>query len=230
MKRSLLAVVAALFCLATVVIAVSPGSAQQMQVLYPSKDNTLIESPNGDLTSSAVFVGRTNQPENSIRRGLLAFDIKDAIPAGSKVKSVKLTLNMMRTPGGKEPIELHRALSNWGEASFSASKGKGETASKGNATWIHTFFNTDFWKKPGGDFSTNVSAVQTVDSTGTYTWGSTPEMVADVQAWLDSSKDNFGWLLLGNEKAPKTVKVFASRESEDSSVRPQLTVSFEPLR
>lgn len=230
MKRSLLVVMTALLCLVTVVTAVSAESTQQSQVLSPSKDNTLIENPNGDLTSSAVFVGRTNQPEDSIRRGLVAFNIAEAIPAGSTVKSVTLTLNMVRTPGRNQPIELHRVLSDWGEASFNTPRGKGEPATKGAATWMHSFFNTDFWSKPGGDFAPQASAVQTIDGGGTYTWGSTPEMVADVQAWLDSPKDNFGWLLLGNEKAPKTVKVFASRESQDSSVRPQLTVSFEPPR
>ena len=228
MKRSLLAVLAALLCLVTVVTAVS---AQETQVLEASKDNTLIESPTGALSNGAgtgIFVGRTNQPTDSIRRGLLAFDIADRIPADSKVTSVTLTLKVERTPAGNEPIELHRVLTDWGEGSSSSGGGRGAPAAKEDATWIHTFYDTGFWSKPGGDFSATSSAVQTVDDVGSYTWGSTPEMVADVQAWLDSPAENFGWLLLGNEEDPGTVKVFASRDSEEPSARPQLTVSFQP--
>ena len=224
----LLAVLAAFLCLA---MPLPPGAAQETQIWSASKDNTLIESPTGALSNgegSSFFVGRTNQLRDSIRRGLLAFDIADKLPKGSKVTSVTLTLKVERTPGGSEPIELHRVLNNWGEGSSSSQGGRGAPAAKGDATWIHTFYDKDSWSKPGGDFSATASAVQTVGGVGTYTWGSTSEMVTEVQTWLDSPEGNFGWLLLGNETSPGTVKVFASRESSDSSVRPQLTVNFQP--
>ena len=51
-------------------------------------------------------------------------------------------------------------------------------------------------------------------------------MVQDVQEWLDFPETNFGWLLLGNETTSGTVKVFASRQSKDSSMQPQLIVSY----
>jgi hypothetical protein len=229
MKRVLLAVMVVLLCLVTLVTAAKADTEQKAEVLNAINDNTLIESPTGALsngTGSSFFVGRTNQPTNSIRRSLIAFDIAGKIPACSTVKSVKLRLSLERTAASSQPIELHRVLKNWGEGSSRSQGGKGEPAAKGDATWIHTFYDTDTWANPGGDFSTTVSAVQTVSGMDTYTWGSTSEMVADVQAWLDSPKENFGWLLLGNEAAPKTAKRFASRHNADTSAQPQLRVNF----
>jgi hypothetical protein len=102
------------------------------------------------------------------------------------------------------------SLKDWGEASSNFQGGRGAPATEGDATWIHRFYKTQFWTHLGGDFSPTASAIQTVGDVGSYTWGSTPEMVADVQAWLDSPTENFGWLPLGNETAPRTVKGFAS--------------------
>ena len=211
-------------------IAVSGVSAQESQILPASKDNTLIENPAGELSNGigpAFFVGRTNQSRNSIRRGLIAFDIAEAIPAGSTVTEVTLTLNMERAPGGEESIELHRVLADWGEGNSNTKGGRGAPATTGDATWIHSFYDTDLWSQPGGDFSADISGVAIVGGEGSYVWDSTPKMVQDVQEWLDSPEYNFGWLLLGNETASGTAKSFASRHSADISVQPQLTVSFD---
>ena len=91
LKQLLWPVLAALLCLA---IAVAGVSAQEPQILQASRDNTPIENSTEDLSNGigpSFFVGRTNQSSNSIRRGLIAFDIDDAIPAGSTVTEVKLT-------------------------------------------------------------------------------------------------------------------------------------------
>ncbi len=91
LKQLLWPVLAALLCLA---IAVSGVSAQEPQILQASRDNILIENSTEDLSNGigpSFFVGRTNQSSNSIRRGLIAFDIADAIPAGSTVTEVRET-------------------------------------------------------------------------------------------------------------------------------------------
>ena len=66
---------------------------------------------------------------------------------------------------------------------------------------------------PGGDFSSTVSATQAVDGNGAYVWGSTAQMVADVQGWLDSPAANFGWIVLGDEQQSTTAKRFDSRQN-----------------
>ncbi len=230
LRQLLLAVLTVFLCLTT---AVSCVSAQEPQILQASKDNTLIENSTGELSNgmgSSFFVGRTNQNSESIRRGLIAFDIAKQIPADSTVTEVKLTLNMERTPGGNESIELHRVLADWGEGNSSTKGGRGAAANEGDATWIHTFYDTDLWSEPGGDFASEISAKEMVGDVGTYIWNSdsNPAMVQDVQEWLDSPSSNFGWLLLGNETASGTVKAFTSRHSTDASLQPQLSVSFQP--
>lgn len=212
-------------------ISVSELWAQDSQIIPVSKDNTLIESSTGEFSNgmgSSFFVGRTNQNSESIRRGLIAFDLANQIPADSTITEVKLTLNLSRTPSENESIELHKVLSDWGEGSSTSKGGRGASAAEGDATWIYAFYDTDLWSESGGDFISDPSAVQTVGDVGTYTWGSSPEMVQDVQQWLDSPETNFGWLLLGNETDSGTVKVFASRHNTDSLVQPQLSVSFQP--
>lgn len=209
------------------------ASVEETKVLQASKDNTLIESPKGELSaglSPALFVGRTGQAVGSIRRGLIAFNIANAIPPGARITSVKLTLSMKLSAGGGRPaqVSLHRVATDWGEGKSNAAGGRGAPSAEGDATWIHTFYPKSMWTKPGGDYATKESAAQAVAGIGAYTWGTTPQMVADVQGWLDSPKTNFGWLLLGDETQGATAKVLQSRQSGDAQARPTLTVTFTP--
>ncbi|HEX8652625.1 MAG TPA: DNRLRE domain-containing protein [Pyrinomonadaceae bacterium] len=209
------------------------ASVEETKVLQASRDNTLIESPKGELSAGMTptfFVGRTGQAAGSIRRGLIAFDVASAIPAGAKITSVKLTLSMKLGAGGGRPaqVSLHRVLADWGEGKSKSAGGRGAPAAEGDATWIHTFYPKNLWAKPGGDYAADESAAQAVAGVGAYTWGTTPQMVADVQDWLDSPKKSFGWLLLGDESQGATAKVFQSLQSEDAQARPKLTVTFTP--
>jgi hypothetical protein len=211
---------------------------KQKKVVQASKDNTLIESPNGDLSSgkgSTIFVGRTGQAESSIRRGLIAFDISKIIPRGAKIISVKLTMTATKRAGGAtsgdRQVTLHRLTSDWGEGASSSEGGRGATASAGDATWLHSFYPDKLWSQPGGDFVSDESASQTTAAAGVYTFGSTPQMVADVQGWLDAPNTNYGWLLQGDETEGATAIVFQSHESATQKSRPQLTVTYTaPVR
>ena len=53
---------------------------------------------------------------------------------------------MSRTPVGPMNVELRNVLTDWGEGSSndSGQEGNGTLAAPGDATWLHTFFNTDF--------------------------------------------------------------------------------------
>src|SRR3989304_777651 len=98
-----------------------------------------------------------------------------------------------------ETASLRPLLANWGEGTSNADQqeGAGAASTPGDATWIHTFYNTAFWSTAGGDFSSAASAATTVGGTGQYSWSSAG-MVADVQAWLDNPATNFGWIVMGN--------------------------------
>ncbi|MFZ0389168.1 MAG: DNRLRE domain-containing protein [Calditrichia bacterium] len=222
-----------LFLMFMLVFTVSTGSstAQQIVTLDAVKDNTLYEDANGGLSNGAgqhFFAGKTAGGE--VRRGLVKFDVAGNIPAASTIDSVFLVLNLSRTISAAHTVSLHRLLNDWGEGTSDApgQQGGGTAATVNDATWIYTFYNTDFWTTAGGDFSATASASLPVNSPGVYTWASTPQMVADVQDWLNNPSANFGWALLGNESADGTAKRFDSRENPTAANRPALMVYYSP--
>ena len=197
--------------------------------LTPSRDNTIfVEGQTSNGAGIYLFVG--NNGQGNARRALAAFDLAASIPAGSTVQTATLTMQMSKTQAAAEPVTLHRLLADWGEGTSDAAgnEGIGAPATPGDATWTDAFFGATPWASPGGDFVASPSATVSVGAVGPYTWGSTPEMVADVQGWLDAAGTNFGWILLGNESAPQTAKRFGSRESSLEADRPRLTIEFLP--
>ncbi|MHC4174362.1 MAG: DNRLRE domain-containing protein [Planctomycetota bacterium] len=200
--------------------------------VVPSKDNTLYKNDQGSLSNGigvGFFVGQ-NRSGTSIRRALLAFNLSNHIPAGSTIHSVNLTLHLSRTTSGPQPAWLHRVLADWGEGPSEAQRGGGggADAAESDATWLHTFYNDSFWQEAGGDFAVLPSAITDVNKIGFYTWGSTPEMVSDVQNWVDNPASNAGWILIGNEAEEQTSKRFDSRETEQMQNLPMLTINFTP--
>ena len=208
----------------------SPPAAESV-TLPSSKDNTLYEDAGGALSNGGgdfFFAGKNGQ--GATRRGVIAFDVAAAVPGGSIVTSASLILNMSRTSGGGGSVSLHRLLADWGEGNSNAggNEGRGGPASPGDATWIHSSFDSEVWATPGGDFKTEASAATNVSGIGGYTWESTLDLVGDVQAWLDDPGTNFGWLIMGNESRTTTAKRFDSRENSDEATQPVLMVEFIP--
>lgn len=198
-----------------------------------SKDNTLYESLSGSISNGAgefFFVGRTGAfNAGNKRRGVIAFNLTDSIPPGVIIQSVSLTLHMSRTRfTTSQTVALRKLLGNWGEGTSDALgvEGGGAASTTNSATWIHQFYNFDLWTTAGGDFSGTISATASVGAIEYYTWGSTANMVADVQGWLDNPASNFGWLLKGNESDSSTAKRFDSRENLIAADRPILTVTY----
>ena len=226
-------------------LALLSSAAADSVTIAPVKDNTLIQNSAvdgqfsnglGDLT-----VGRTNQDGNgtatvSIRRGLEAFDLAGSVPAGATVTGVALTMRETSGQNGDRTVELHRVLTDWGQGTSYQDGGQGAAATDGDATWLYTFYDaadpasSPQWTSSGGDFSSTISGSALVfDDLGggqLFTWSS-PQMVADVQGWLDNPAANFGWELLGDESAGKTVKRFNSIESTTApDVPPALTITY----
>lgn len=197
--------------------------------LLPVRDNTLYEDAKGALSNGVgeyLFSGLTNQPNK--RRAVLAFDVEAEVPAGAVILSAQLVLEMSQTISGATPMALQRVLADWGEGTSDApdAEGGGDASTLGDATWIHTFWATTAWTNPGGDFAATASATQSVAGDGSYTWGSTAAMVADVQGWLDTPAQNFGWVLVGDEATAGSAKRFASRENDSTAARPRLEVVY----
>jgi len=218
------------------VLYVFSDPAQSITVdLDASQDNTLYEDPNGTLSNGAgpnFFAGTSGQER--IHRGLLQFDVAGGIPEGATVTSATLTLYLSATFNDSisENIQLNRVQAAWGEGDSVAvggggGGGGGGPAAVGDATWTHRFNPTETWTTPGGDFSGIASSTTSVLATGFYSWGSTANMVGDVQDWLDDPNTNFGWMLRGNETFSFTSKRFDSRENSTVSQRPVLTIEYE---
>jgi hypothetical protein len=218
--------------LATLLLPAQAGAATVE--LLPSQDNTLYQpylreaAGEGLLSNGAgsyFFAGRILTGE--LRRGLLAFDVAGALPAGARITEVTLTLQMSKTIVGPTTVSLHRLTADWGEGDSDAGgeEGAGAPAMPGDATWLHTFYDTGLWMMQGGDFDPADSSRQTISAEGLYTFPSTPDLVADVQSWLESPATNYGWIVLGDETMTPSAKRFNSRENGSGS--PTLTVSYE---
>ena len=124
-------------------------------------------------------------------------------------------------------ISLSKALRDWGEGASDAGSpgGAGVQAEAGDATWLHTFYDTSFWTTPGGDFSPTVSATTTVSTVNTtYTWSGSG-VLADVQSWVSNPASNFGWVILANEIDVASAQRLNTRENSNDP--PQLTVTYQ---
>lgn len=205
--------------------------------LEPLKDNTLYESTDGSLSNGlgdSLFVGRTNQAESSLRRAVMDFDLS-GIPTGSTVVKASLTLTTTRDRLTASPISLHRVSTDWGEGASNATGpdipnvagGQGVASDPGDATWIHTFFDTDVWDSPGGDFERIASGFAAVPGLGPVHFDDVG-LASDVQSWVDDPSSNFGWVLVGDEATLDSAVRFASRESGDpgNPDRPRLTLTL----
>ncbi len=217
--------------LATVTITVNPApvTVSETVTVEASRDTSLFENSDGALGNGAgeyLFAGRTQQGQDSLRRALIAFDFS-SIPANATITNASLTLNMSRTIVGAFDVALHRVTQDWGEGASDApgEEGRGTDSAPGDATWIHSMFDSVAWSTPGGDFDSVASASTSVNGVGQYTWSS-PQMAADIQAWLESPTTNAGWLLL-NDESEVSAKRFDSRENATEANRPQLVVEYE---
>jgi hypothetical protein len=132
---------------------------------------------------------------------------------------------MSQTNAGPAAVAVHRVLTPWSEGASSAEGGGGAAAVAGDATWLNASYDGMRWASPGGDFAAAPSATVQVGGLGVYAWSSAA-LAADVQRWLDEPATNQGWILLGDESAPTTVKRFGSRENTDAAAQPVLEIEF----
>jgi hypothetical protein len=203
--------------------AIETADAQTV-TLTPVADNTLIETPatNSNGAEPYFYVGRTLQ--FGLRRGLIRFDFS-ALPANATIQSVSLEVDLGATRGGAIPFGMHRVLASWGEGTARGG-GDGGPAGTGDATWLHRSYPTLPWTQPGGDYVPTASATTLLEiaSLNPYVWTSTPQLVADVQQWVNSPATNFGWIIVsGRESEARTSKQVLSRENNPP---PRLTVQY----
>ncbi|MFC1796059.1 multicopper oxidase domain-containing protein [Pseudomonadota bacterium] len=219
-------------CFVAWLFIVSPSVHADSVELVALKDTTLYEPENinddaGNGSGENIFAGKNKN--GLIRRAVIAFDIAAEIPAGATIDSVQLILTVSNVPNPlvNATTSLHRLDSDWGKGESDAGVpgGEGTDPAEDDATWRHAFYPDTLWVTLGGDFAPGASASIPVGDVGTYTWGSTAGMVAEVQQWLDQPATNFGWVIIGDESKNKTAKRLDSRESIGAG-RPSLVVNY----
>jgi hypothetical protein len=222
------------------VTAQSPSSLTQLNPLQTStvittviitadKDAFIISGSganNNAGAETAVTAGQIGADGgNTVRRGLIAFNIAGNIPAGAMILTATFNLDVVRTPtvgAVNSNFGLHQITKEWLEGTKSGVSGSAATA--GEVTWNSAKHLTTTWTTAGGDFVVTPSGSTAVTGNGPYTWNSTPDMVTNVQSWLDSPAANYGWLLKSdNETAAFTARRFGSIEGGEPA---NLTIQY----
>jgi hypothetical protein len=217
------------------ILGATPTARSALVTLSADADNTIFsESLNSGGLATTIFAGRNNAA--GVRRALVRFDVAGSVPAGAMITGVTLSLNLdgaAQTENQSRDVGLHRLLADWGEGTSGGGGpggGQGQPATTGDATWQHTFFDTESWTHAGGDFDPSASSVASIGFVpGPFSWPSTADLVADVQTWLDDPAINFGWAITGGETTNGTVRRFHSREAAMENLRPTLTVEFQAV-
>ena len=225
----------ALLALSALCLGLSIGRAESV-ALGVSADATLLQTAPDNALGGAVFFNAGTTALGDLNRALLYFDLTGLIPANAQVTSVSLSMDVVRQPtvdSASSLFSLRRVFASWGEGTTieedPEKPGKGGPAQIGDATWNHRSHNGTEWFSPGGaagvDFSTEISSATVVFGQGDLVmFDSTPQMLSDVQFWLQHPELNFGWMLKTEaETQSRTARSFASRES---GFGPTLLIDF----
>lgn len=200
------------------------GAGSGSVVLNAMADASLNENfvDNNNGGHSFTQAGRTNG--NAQRKALYQFDIAGNIPSGATIDSVRLTLAISSgNISANSDFSIHRILADWGEGNKTGNNGAAATA--GEVTWNNRMAPSTAWAAPGAlagtDFVSAASATTPIAGLGNYDWTG---MTADVQAWLDTPANNFGWLL--NTTDPSSLGTARRFGSRTSATPPSLEVFF----
>jgi hypothetical protein len=218
---------------AAAILLLWPGPAihADRAEIAPLKDNTIYSEAHAESNGSGhhMFTGRSRAGD--IRRAVIAFDVAGEIPRGSIITGAKLRMNLSRAgAGASRTVSLHRLLADWGESASNAPgrDNSGAPATSNDATWVQRFFPATPWRRAGGDFAAVESAGLAIGPIGNYVWTAPPQVIADVQTWLDDPLINFGWILIGAESANSTSIRFDSKEHPREENHPLLLIEFMP--
>jgi hypothetical protein len=213
---------------------------------------------NNSSSGPGMFVG--SDGAGNPKRGLIEFDIPAFVPANATITGAFLSLVLGQVAGGgggggdttPRTIRLFDVTTAWaggtnGTTGFPGpgfgGTGQGFAPNVGDVTWNFSKVTVappspiagTPWLTPGGggDFVATESADTLVSQSlnTAYLWGSTAQMVSDVQGWLDGTLPNFGWLLENDSEAvPTSFRAFYTREGaieqDVPDFAPELTVSF----
>jgi hypothetical protein len=214
-------------------VFVAAGAFADSVTLTSTADTAIAEKwPDNNAGGNSQFATGTNLAGQR-SRGLVKFNLAGQIPSNASIQSVSLTMTVVEEPisPADSTFDLHRVLVAWGEGTGTSTTGDaGRLAVTGEATWNDRLYPSTTWSSAGAaapvDFSSTVSASKFIQGLATYTFNSTPGLVADVQQWLTDPSSNFGWIVISESEATDgTHRAFASRESSANN-KPTLVVQY----
>lgn len=219
----------------------------------PAKDTSMF-SNNATRTAGGYdvfYVGKNSSGD--ARRAPVQFDVAGNVPAGATITGAALTLYLndwagQGSFGDDRTIGVHRATSAWGDGSTGSGGSTGgggqgtNSAADGDVSWTYRAWSTTdpvpphlAWTSPGGDYEATASASLTISDSPTpvaldspHTW-SGAGLVADVQAWLDGTLPNDGWLLRELEADANLLLRFYASEYATAGLRPVLAIDYTPV-
>jgi hypothetical protein len=183
------------------VAAVLPACADTLTIAASTDTWIFAEAPdsneNGDFHGLAAGVNA----QGSAMRAMFTFDLSQ-IPANATITSASVSIESIKQNFSAQSatFELHRLIQPWVAT---------------EATWNNRSASGP-WSSPGAaedsDYASAVSASQLVTGAGvTYTFGSTAQMVADVQSWVANASANNGWFFkVSNETTFTTSRRWGS--------------------
>lgn len=210
--------------LAAILSTPMPARAAEI-TLVPVADTSILSAyPTYNFGGGHSFVAG-GRPLGGTSRALMRFDLS-SLPADAIITSASLRLMVVDVPDQSvdSVFDLHRLIGAWGEGN-GTDRG-GSPARDNEATWNNPFGTTGMpWTNPGGDFLSRISGSGLIRGFGNLTIDSTPNLVIDLQGWLNDPTSNFGWLLESeSESIARTIRRFHGRL--DLSLAPQLTIQY----
>ena len=208
-------------------LATLPIASAATVTIGADADTTIHESfPANNFGARATLQAGATTSASARTRALVSFNVAAAVPPGATILATRLTLTATDAPPvaqTTQPFEIRRIVRPWTEGAQSAAAGG--PAAVNDATWSHRLYPNTVWAAAGTDLATGARAEVAVGNAGSYRIESTAALVADVQAWLDTPENNYGWAVLGkNEAVAPTARTFASREN--AALAPALEIEF----
>jgi len=148
------------------------------------------------------------------QRALLRFDLSDHLPAGARVLTATLTLQVRsRTASTAIGLRAYQVLQSWQEAS---------------ATWLEAESGR-VWLGGSGCEGVSRSAAPVVDTAVNLASGAQLDLdvTSVVQDWVDAPSDNHGLILVGYQVGGRVTYAFVSSEYVTLLSRPRLVVLYE---
>jgi len=199
------------------------GRAESVD-LSPVADTTLHAlNPTFNMGGELYFsMGATSKETRA--RALLKFDPAAVIPTNATITNVVLEFHLPslnRIDTTTVDYEFYRLLVDWGEGRKTGNTGSLATA--GEATW-NSPINSTPWSAPGAGQGSDYSSTASMHGNlgpapGTNSMPSTFRLTQDVQSWLNTPSQNFGWIGKAvDETVIQSAKRFSSRESGNGTI------------